>query len=92
MSRVVPDERDPPVPLPDEMRDPGAAAANVVSDDRVGLDHPGRAVDEHRRDAGSDFRQQIPVVAGRGNDDQPVDAPRAQGKGQFLLALRILIT
>ena len=87
----VPDEPDPAVPLPDEVGDAGARAANVVREDRVGVDHPGRAVHEYRRDPRGDFRQQIPVIAGGGNDDQPVDAPRAQGEDQFLLALRILI-
>jgi hypothetical protein len=89
---VVPDEPDPAVPLPDEVGDAGACPASVVREDRVGVDHPGGAVHEYRRDPRGDFRQQIPVIAGGGNDDQTVDAPRAEGEGQFLLALRILIT
>ena len=46
--RPVTEEPDPAMPGGDQVGDRGARAADVVGEHRVGVDEPGRAVDEHR--------------------------------------------
>ncbi len=74
----------------DEVGDAAAGTAEVVRQDHVGLDVPGRAVHEHRGDTRLELRFQIPVVVAGRDHHKTVHPPRAQGQHQLLLAFRVL--
>ena len=89
--RPVTEEADPAMTRRDQVGDGGARAADVVGEHRVGVDEPGRAVDEDQRDAGRAIAQQVGAVAHGAGDDQPVDAARAERRRELALALGLLV-
>ncbi|GAB3869591.1 hypothetical protein GCM10027610_129450 [Dactylosporangium cerinum] len=76
--RAVPDERDPAVAVPEQVRGAGVGAAVVVEQDRVDVDVAGRAVGEDRVHPHLQLGQQVAVVVTGRHHDEPVDAPLHQ--------------
>ena len=74
----------------DQVGDRAAGAADVVGDDRVGVDPARRPVDEHHRRAGALLGHQVAVVVAGRDDQQRVDrAEHAQH--QRALARQVLL-
>src|SRR5438105_3992719 len=75
----------------EQMANGQGRSAPVVGDHAVGVEMTGPAVDEDERGSGASLLIQIAVIVARGHDDDPVDAPLAEGADQLALAIRILV-
>jgi hypothetical protein len=89
---VVAEKPDPPVPVADQVRYSHGSTAPVVRHDGVRAVDPRRPVDEHQCGAVALLHEQWrQIAAGRGDDDQAVDAAAGERGEQGASARRILV-
>ena len=79
------------MPVLQEVTDRLARSADVVGDHGVRVEVARRPVHEHQCCPRAPLLMQIGVIMTRRDDDDPVDAPLAEGADQLALAIRILV-
>ena len=85
------EEGDPGVPVCHQVGHGAARAADVVAEHRVGCHRGGGTAGEDHLDAAAHLRQQVAVIGGARDDDQPVDAPGAERGEQGSFPLRVAV-
>src|SRR5260370_32373374 len=79
------------MPVSKETLDRDDRTAEVVRDDRVGVEVPRRPVDEHESRSRSLFFEQIGVIAAGRNDDDSVYASVAERSDQLALPQGVFV-
>ena len=87
----VTEKRDALMAEAAEMGDGMPGPGLVRAHHGIGIEVAWPTVDEHDLKAGSLFDLQIRLIATRGNDDQPIDAPADECGDEFSFALGVLL-